>query len=82
MILVVSVMVDIRYHKGKRDLSSRSREDFYFSMMASEEAKLITTSRDKSGGVFAAQHESQAEIIETHQKEKSVCDEKHQEMHY
>lgn len=37
-------------------------------MMASEEVKLFTTSRDKSGGVFVAQHESQAEIIETHQK--------------
>lgn len=35
-------------------------------MMASEEVKLFTTSRDKSGGVFVA-HESQAEIIETHQ---------------
>lgn len=41
-------------------------------MMASEEAKLFTTSRDKSGGVFAAQHESQAEIIETQKKDLFV----------
>lgn len=47
-------------------------------MVASEEAKLFTTSRDKSGGVFVAQHESQAVTIE----KRSVCDEKHQEMHY
>lgn len=51
-------------------------------MMASEEVKLFTTSRDKSGGVFVAQHESQAEIIETHQKKDLFVMEKHQEMHY